>query len=199
MTRRTRTTLIALIAVAFVLLVGVGVPAWLMRGGAEHSGVEIGGPFTLVDGTGQTVTDASYRGRYMLIYFGYTFCPDVCPTALSLMAAALDKLPEAEARDIVPLFITVDPERDTAKVVKDYAAAFHPRMIGLTGSPEQVAAAERAYKVYAAKAKSANGDYTMDHSSIVYLMGPDGRFLIHFAHGVTAEQMAEELHKRLNQ
>ena len=198
MTRRTRTTLIALMAVAFVLLVGIGVPAWLMRGDHQHSGVEIGGPFTLMDGNGKTVTQADFLGRYMLLYFGYTFCPDACPTSLSLMAAALDKMPADEAKKIVPVFITIDPERDTAKVVKDYAAAFYPRMVGLTGSPEQISAVERNYKVYAAKVPNGDGPYSMDHSSIIYLVGPDGNFMVHFSHSVTADQMAEELHKRIS-
>ena len=186
-------SLAALIAVAVVLVIGL-VARVAMLGGHDH-GALIGGPFTLVDGDGKTVTDANFRGRYMLVYFGYTFCPDVCPTTLAEEAAALDKLPPAEAARIQPLFITVDPERDTPKVVKSYAAAFYPRMIGLTGSVAQISAVERAYKVYAAKASDGKGGYSMDHSSIIYLMGPDGRFLAHFAHGVSVDQMAAQLHK----
>ncbi len=189
-------SLAAVIAVVVVALVAI-VGRFATIGGHDH-GPLIGGPFTLVDGDGKTVTDADFRGRYMLVYFGYTFCPDICPTTLAEMAAALDKLPKDEAGRIVPLFITVDPARDTPKVVKDYAASFYPRMVGLTGSTAQVTAAERAYKVYAAKAPGEGGSYTMDHSSIIYLMGPDGRFIAHFAHGVTADEMAAELHKILS-
>lgn len=188
--------LAAVIAVIVVAVIGIVGRVALMDG-HEHS-ADIGGPFTLVDGDGRTVTDADFRGRYMLVYFGYTFCPDVCPTTLSEVAAAIAKLPPAEADKLQPLFITIDPQRDTPKVVKDYATAFSPRMIGLTGSAEQVAAAERAYKVYAAKAPGEGDAYTMDHTSIVYLMGPDGKFLAHFAHGMTVDEMAAELHKHLS-
>jgi cytochrome oxidase Cu insertion factor (SCO1/SenC/PrrC family) len=154
---------------------------------------DLGGPFTLVNGAGETVTDADFRGRYMLVYFGYTFCPDVCPTTLQIMGQALDKLGEA-GKDVVPVFISVDPARDTPEVVGDYVRHFHERMVGLTGSEAQVAAAAKAYKVYYAKAEetTAGGgdDYLVDHSSIVFLMGPDGGYLAHFTHSDTAEEMA---------
>ncbi len=192
-----RTPLFALLAIVVVLIIAVAA-RFLVWGVPDHGSATIGGPFTLVDGRGHQVTDADFRGRYMLIYFGYTFCPDVCPTSLSLMAAALDKLPPADRQRFVPIFITVDPGRDTPQVVRDYAAAFSPDMIGLTGSEQQVAQAEKAYKVYAARTKpSESGTYTVDHSSIIYLMGPDGRFIAHFAHGVTADQMADALKKYL--
>lgn len=159
--------------------------------GASHGTAAIGGPFTLVDQDGRTVTDKDFRGKWMLIYFGYTFCPDVCPTSLAAMAAALPQLGAAGDK-VQPVFITVDPDRDTPKLLKDYVAAFHPRLIGLTGSPEQVQAAARAYKVYAKKAPVQGGEgYTMDHSSVVYLMDPEGKFATHFAHGTLPADMAK--------
>lgn len=191
-----RTPVIALIALAVVAALAIGARMLLWTGG-EHT-TAIGGPFTLVDQDGRTVTDQDFRGRWMLIYFGYTFCPDVCPTALSVAAAAMDKLPEGQREKLVPAFITVDPGRDTPPVMKDYVGAFHPAMIGLTGSDEQVKAAMKAFKVYGAKAKGGDAaSYTVDHSSILYLIGPDGRFVQHFPHGTTDDELAVALKKHL--
>lgn len=156
----------------------------------------IGGPFTLVNGAGETVTDEAFRGQYMLVYFGYTFCPDVCPTSLSTWAQALAMLPEDKAAKVTPIFITVDPARDTAEVVGQYVEHFHPRMVGLTGSEEQVKAAARAYKVFYQKVEEEGGDptaYLLDHSAISYLMGPDGTFITHFSHGIPPKDMADRL------
>ena len=139
--------------------------------------VTIGGPFALTDGRGKTVTDADFRGRFMLIYFGYTHCPDACPTMLSDMAAALDQIPTADRAAVVPIFITVDPARDTAAMIGDYVQAFGPRFVGLTGTADEIGKAEAAYHVYAVKHPLKNGDYAMDHSSILYVMGRDGHFL----------------------
>lgn len=186
-----------LLALAVVAAIASGARMLLWTGG-EHSTAAIGGPFTLVDQDGRTVTEMDFRGRWMLIYFGYTFCPDVCPTSLSVAAAAIDKLPPKDRDLVVPTFITVDPGRDTPAVMKDYVAAFHPAMVGLTGSDEQVAAAKKAFKVYGAKAKGGDAtDYTVDHSSILYLIGPDGRFVQHFPHGTTADELAVALQKHL--
>ncbi len=165
-------------------------------GGPASRPVAIGGPFTLTDGAGRTVTDRSFRGKYMLVYFGYTFCPDVCPTTLTEVADALDKL-GARADQVQPLFITVDPARDTAPVVGQYAAAFSPRLDGLTGSAEQVAAVAKEYRVYYAPHRTGPNpaDYTMDHSSILYVMDPQGRFdgIIRADEG--ADAMAADLSK----
>lgn len=198
--KKSRNSLLALLAVVVVAAVAIGSRVWVWSDGGEHgAAAAIGGPFTLVDGDGATVTDKNFLGRWMLIYFGYTFCPDVCPTSLSVVAGAMDRLPAQTADKLVPVFITVDPERDTPQVMKDYVSAFHPRMVGLTGNAEQIAAAKKAYKVYAAKAKGGDADsYTMDHSSILYLVGPDGRFVAHYPHGTTAEALAADLIKRLN-
>ena len=182
--------------VVAVLLLGTGAFLWLGRGGTASL---IGGPFSLEDGNGRQVTDRDFRGKYMLIYFGYTFCPDVCPTTLTDMADALDRLgPKADR--LQPLFITIDPKRDTPAVVKQYAAAFSPRLIGLTGSPEQIAQVANAYRVYYAEHRTGPGpgDYTMDHSSILYLMGPDGRFIAPIRADETAADMAADIAKSIS-
>jgi len=158
----------------------------------------VGGPFALTDHTGKRVTDTDYRGTFMLVMFGFTFCPDVCPSELQLISAALDKLGPKGDR-IVPLFISIDPERDTPDQLAQYVKSFHPRLIGLTGTPEEVAAAAKAYRVYFKKvtdAKSTAG-YTMDHLALIYLMGPDGAYRTHFTPGISVEALAERLAKLL--
>jgi protein SCO1/2 len=176
--------------------VGIGIRLFVLgpggRGGSIVSGVaSIGGPFSLVDQNGKTRTDADFRGKYMLVYFGYTFCPDICPTELQTMSEALDQLGSRAAR-IQPIFITVDPARDKVPVMKEYVRHFHPSFIGLTGTANEIAAAAKAYRVYYAKAANAEGgnDYLMDHSGFVYLMGPDGHYLTHFTPQTTPKQMA---------
>jgi len=157
----------------------------------------IGGPFELTDQDGKPVTDQTYKGKLMLIYFGFTYCPDACPTALGVMSAALDKLDVAADR-VVPIFITVDPERDTPQVMKDYVSNFSPRLVGLTGTPEQIAKVAKAYRVFYQKAAgSGPEDYVMDHTLLIYLMDGDGKYLTHFGPNVTPDQMAEEIRKRL--
>ena len=156
-------------------LTGTQMPAPSAGGIQLAQGVALGGPFTLVDHTGRTVTERDFAGRLMLVYFGFTYCPDVCPTELGTIAAALDAMGPAGDR-VTPVFVSVDPERDTPEAMADYVSRFHPRMVGLTGSAEQVAAAARAYRVYFAKVRPRDsGDYLMDHSSFIYLVGPDGR------------------------
>jgi protein SCO1 len=178
-----------------ILLAGLAAAAILLRPGAgtQTGDVRIGGPFTLVDGSGKTVTDKDFRGRFMLVYFGYTHCPDVCPTTLSDMGSALDRMPKAARARVAPLFITVDPARDVPAVMGDYAHAFGPDFVGLTGSDAQVAAVEQEYHVYAAKHPLAHGDYGMDHSSIMYVMGPDGGFLGVISDGAKPGEIAERL------
>ncbi|SFP56174.1 SCO family protein [Sphingomonas rubra] len=142
-------------------------------------GARIGGPFSLIDGHGRAVTDRSFAGKWRVVYFGYTFCPDVCPTDVQNIGAGL-KLVEQERPEqgaqVVPIFVTVDPARDTPAVVRQFTQAFHPRMVGLTGSPQAIAAAEKAYAVYARKGEtSPAGGYVMDHSRQAYLMDPAGK------------------------
>jgi protein SCO1/2 len=156
----------------------------------------IGGKFTLTDQNGHPYTEANLKGHYSVIYFGYTFCPDVCPTELQNLSQALDLLKPDDLAKVQPIFITVDPERDTPEVMAKYIKAFHPKLIGLTGTPEQVASAEKAYLIYAAKAVVKNGDpksYLMDHVSILYVMGPDGKNVTHFGPGTPPEKIADTL------
>jgi protein SCO1/2 len=187
-------------ALAFVVLLAAGVGAWTFFARGESGAVGgIGGPFTLVDGGGHPVTDKEFRGRYMLVYFGYTFCPDVCPTTLAAVAGALDALgPKADR--VQALFITVDPQRDTPAVVRDYAAAFSPRIKGLTGSPDQIAKVAGEYRVYYAPQRSqgAGDAYTVDHSSILYLMDPDGRFISPLRADQTAQGLAAEIAQHMS-
>ncbi len=195
-----KTILIASLAVLAVLALALA-PRLMHMGPGENpeaaAAAAIGGPFTLVDSSGDTVTDEDFLGRYTLIYFGYAFCPDVCPTSLSAMAAALDMLPPEQAEKVVPIFITVDPERDTPDVLGGYVEMFHPRMVGLTGSEAQVTEAAQAYRVYYAKVEQEDGPYLMDHSSIVYFMGPDGKLRAHFSHNTDPDRMAEVMAEHL--
>ena len=204
MTRNRTLALLAALAIAIVAAIWL----WRLADGAtitqgksgEAGSVQgtgqalIGGPFTLTDQTGKTVTQADYKGKYMLIYFGFTFCPDVCPTELQVMAGAVSKL-GAKGAEVQPIFITVDPERDTVEVLATYVKQFDPRLVGLTGTPEQIAQVAKAYRVFYQKVKDeeTSGDYTMDHSSIAYLMGPDGKFLTFFPPGVSPDEMAAKI------
>jgi protein SCO1/2 len=207
-----RLRLIALLAlVAGIVLLAAAAVFWLRPtsdpGPTAESGVvrvgegaAIGGPFQLVDQNGRSVTQADFAGKFMLIYFGFTYCPDVCPTELQVMGNAMDALSAEDAARVVPIFITVDPERDTPEQLKGYVAAFHPKMIGLTGTPEQIAAVAKAYKVYYSKQPNpaAPDDYSVDHTSFVYLMGPDGVLRSMFRSGATAKTMAGEIRAQLH-
>jgi protein SCO1/2 len=178
-----------------VLLLGAGGFLWL-SGGNSSGRIGIGGSFTLEDGNGKPVTDRDFRGKYMLVYFGYTFCPDVCPTTLNAVADAMDKLGPAAAR-VQPLFISVDPARDTPAVVKQYAAAFGPKIIGLTGTADEIAKVAKEYRVYYAEHRTGPGpnDYSMDHSSVLYLMDPSGGFLAPMRTDQSGDEIAANLRK----
>jgi protein SCO1 len=191
----------ALVAVLLAVLVVCGALLYQLYQRTLNAGVSgealIGGPFELVDQNGNTVTDQTFKGKLTLVYFGFTFCPDACPTALGVMSAALDKLDVAADR-VVPVFITVDPDRDTPPVMKDYVSNFHPRMVGLTGTPEQIAKVAKAYRVYYQKAAgTAPDDYVMDHTLLIYLMDGDGKYITHFGPDATPDQIAEEIRKHL--
>jgi protein SCO1/2 len=154
----------------------------------------IGGPFEMVDHTGRTVTHESYAGRFMLVYFGFTYCPDICPAELQVMAAAVEELGDA-ADHVQPLFVSIDPERDSVQQMAEYVPNFSERLVGLTGSMAQVQAMADAYKIYFAKTvdESSSAGYSMDHTSIVYLMGPDGEYVTHFTMSAKPAEMASKI------
>ncbi len=176
-----------------VLAGGVGVGGYVLerRSAARTGG--IGGPFTLVDGNGATITDASFAGKWMLVYFGYTHCPDACPTALQDMANALDMLDPAQRQQVALVFITIDPERDTPAVMKEYVSNFAAPITGLSGSAEQIADVAKEYRVYFAKHPTDDGGYDMDHSSVIYVMNPGGDFVANFTHETPPAQIAARL------
>jgi len=160
-------------------------------------GSAIGGPFKLVDQNGNTVTSTDLEGKWLLVYFGYTHCPDACPTALNNIALALSDL-GAEKKEVRPVFITIDPERDTSSAMKDYVSAFDAPILALTGSAEAIAQAAKEYRVYYAKHPEPGGDYSMDHTSIIYVMDPKGRFTASFSGEDPPEQIAARLKKLLS-
>ena len=189
--------LLAAVGIAIAVAVTAGL-IWLQLRG-PGSVASVGGPFALVDQTGAARTDADFRGRWLLIYFGYTYCPDACPTALNDMSIALEQLGAAAGR-VTPAFITIDPARDTPARLEDYVTHFHPRLVGLTGSAAAVAAVAKAYRVYFARAPGAAEaapDYLMDHSSIIYLIDPSGRYVTHFTHNSGPEQIVAGLRKAM--
>jgi protein SCO1/2 len=185
----------ALIAVAALALAGCS--AALPAAEPPLAGADIGGEFALTASDGRTVRWGDFAGKYRVVYFGYAFCPDICPTDMQRVAQGLKVLKgsdPAKAAKIQPLFITIDPERDTQKVVGEFAAAFSPDIIGLTGTPEQIAAAAKAFRVFYAKGEAvAGGGYLVDHSNIVYLFGPDGEPLATLPVDQGADAVAAEL------
>ena len=187
---------LVLIAATGIILVAVAAHVLYGGGGPGSRGIAaIGGPFTLTDHTGKTRTEQDLKGSYSLIYFGYTFCPDVCPTALQAISNAMGRLGKDLQDNITPIFITIDPSRDTVEHLSLYLENFHPRMIGLTGTEVQIAKVARAYRIFYTKSKDTDSttDYLMDHSSIVFLMDPKGMYVTHFTHTSTPERMAKAL------
>ncbi len=188
------------LGLAMALAAGLG---WMrfaapMPPAGNLAGSDLGGAFTLIDQNGTTVRESDFAGRWRLIYFGYAFCPDVCPTDLALLGRGLKAFEAAEpdlAAKVSPIFITIDPARDTPSVLKPFVTAFHPRLVGLTGTPEQIAAATKAYGVYAKRMETSDADYyLMDHSAMVYLFGPDGRAIAFLPHqGLSAEAVTQLL------
>lgn len=196
-----RLTLIAIIVVATATVAGL---IWYLgdtaprMGQTIHTGeAAIGGPFSLIDQYGHTRNDKDFAGRYMLIYFGYTNCPDVCPTTLSVIADAMDKLGD-DAKKVVPIFITVDPARDTPKALKSYMAAFGPEFVGLTGPMPSIKLVTKEYRVYFKAHKPVNGMYAVDHSNTIYLMGPDGHFIANYVETMGPDKLAAALKQQIS-
>jgi protein SCO1/2 len=177
---RTARPLVVIGAFSASLVVGLVLMLWVM-GGLRHvtAPAAIGGPFQLTDQTGQTVTDKSMQGRPSLIFFGFTHCPDVCPTTLFEISEVL-KAMGTDADRVNAYYISVDPERDTQAAMKEYLSSFDPRLKGLTGNTEEIAKVLSEYRVYAKKVPLKDGDYTMDHTALVYLMDRDGKFVSPF-------------------
>lgn len=160
---------------------------------ASQGEVPIGGAFELVNTKGRTVREENFRGQWMLVFFGFTACPDVCPTTLATVTQTLNLLGD-EGLKLAPIFITVDPARDTPKAMKKYLTHFHPRIIGLTGSAAQIEQAASAYKVYYAKAPGGDAtNYMMDHSAYLYLISPQGHYVRHFAHDANPQEVADAI------
>src|SRR6478672_6267728 len=194
-----------LVVLAGFLIGAIGGAAVLLTKGAPAPPVEttgkalIGGHFALIDQTGKPITDQDFRGRYLLVFFGFTHCPDICPTELQVMAAALEALSPQERKEIVPVFITLDPERDTPEVMAAYVKNFGQDFVGLTGSAESISAVAKAYRIAYSKLQQdkTSGDYTIDHSSLVYLMDENGDYITHFAYGIPAAKITEMLRRYL--
>ncbi|RTL52538.1 MAG: SCO family protein [Bradyrhizobiaceae bacterium] len=193
-----RTSRPMMIVTAFVVSLAVGLVAmlWLTGGFRTAPSSRVGGPFQLTDQAGQVVTEKNLQGRPSLIFFGFTHCPDICPTSLFEMSEVLRAMgPDADR--VNAYFISVDPERDTPDVIKSYLQSFDPHLKGLTGSPEAVAKMLSAYRVYAKKVPLKDGDYTMDHTALIYLMDRDGKFVAPFNLSQKPEQAAADLKRYL--
>ena len=195
----------ALVAIVFAgaLVIAAGVLLALAlretpRGAAGTAlASAIGGPFQLIDQNGKPFSDADLKGKWHLIFFGYTHCPDACPTALNEMSLALDRL-GMKRDEVGVVFITVDPERDTPETLKSYVQSFDAPIVALTGSPEAVAQAAKAYRVFYARHPRSDGDYDMDHSAVIYVMNPEGRFTATFTPDSSADAIVQRLQKLIS-
>lgn len=183
------------IAIACLALAACGAP----KAEPPLKGAAIGGPFALTDQNGKRVTDRDFDGKYRLVYFGYAYCPDVCPTDMAKLTTALKSLEASDpalAAKLAPIFITVDPERDTPAVLKQFAANFHPRLVALTGSPAEIDKTASAFKIYRRKQEpGAGGGYLVDHSANIYIMDPRGAPLDFLSHDMKPDQMAATIRK----
>ena len=200
-----RTTMIALALAGVLVGAGLGMlalraPSSITEAVTRVTGkAAVGGPFSLVDQTGNRVTDKDFRGRYMLVFFGYTNCPDICPSGLQVMSAALDKLGRRGA-DIVPILITLDPQHDTPQKLASYIKSFSPRLIALTGTDGDIAATAKAYRVFFQKVPDEQdpSHYSIDHSGLFYLMGKDGALLAPIPHTTDVDQFVQGIDKALS-
>ena len=194
---RTIRPLVIIAAFAASLVVGLVIMLWVMGGlRTVTAPAAIGGPFQLTDQAGQTVTEQNLKGKPTLIFFGFTHCPDVCPTSLFEISEVLKAMGK-DADRVNAYFVSVDPERDTTAAMKDYLSSFDPHLKGLTGNPEAVAKVLSAYRVYARKVPLKDGDYTMDHTALIYLMDRDGNFVAPFNLKRTPEEAAKDLKRYL--
>ena len=194
---RTTRPLVIIAAFGTSLVVGLVLMLWALGGlKSATAPAAIGGPFQLTDQAGQTVTEKALQGRPSLIFFGFTHCPDVCPTSLFEISEVLKAMGK-DADRVNAYFISVDPERDTTAAMKDYLSSFDPHLEGLTGNADEVAKVITAYRVYARKVPLKDGDYTMDHTALIYLMDRDGRFVAPFNLKQTPEAAAADLKKYL--
>ena len=194
-----------LLALVIIAAAAAGLAEWLVIRDPDVTkaptgiavNVEIGGPFTLTDHTGRQVTERDYLGNFTLIFFGYTFCPDVCPTALGDIALALDELGDDGAA-VTPLLITIDPERDTPATLAEYVPLFHERLIGLTGTTDQIKRVAKAYRIFFRRVEDPNYTYyLMDHTSFVYLLNPEGKVVSLIRYGTPPDEMAKLIRQQL--
>lgn len=197
---KTREALIPYLLLLAAVVAGI---LWHLSGALPGLGrttvggrIDIGGPYRLINQDGKSVSSADFHGRYQLIYFGYSYCPDVCPTTLGVIAEALRKLGSDQDR-IVPIFITIDPARDTPHILKQYMAAFGPRFVGLTGSASQISAAEKEFHVYAKKVAIKGGGYGLNHSSVIYLMGPKDQLVTFYDELISPSALAKDLRSKI--
>lgn len=187
--------------VPYLLLIAAVIGGLLSYAGDQVTGLPsgtaaIGGPFALLDQTGAPRTDRDFAGQYLLVYFGYTYCPDVCPTTLAVIGDAMKRLGPAGQR-ITPIFVTVDPARDTPGALKTYLANFGSRFVGLTGTSEAINRIEKEYSVYAVRETLQGGGYAMTHSNTIYLMGPNGKFITHYEEEIGPDKLADDLRKQV--
>ncbi len=192
--KNTHRTGIIFCSVVASLLLLTGCYLWLLGGTTPRNATAIGGSFTLTKGNGKVVTDRDFRGHFLLIYFGYTSCPDICPTTLTAIADAIDIL-GTRAQRVQPLFITVDPAHDTPAIMQAYVRAFSPRIVGLTGTVAEVRAVEQEYRIISTidDTDSRSGGYTIDHTAVLFLVAPDGRYLVPFAATESGAELAKNL------
>ena len=200
-----KSTRIGLLLAIIIVAAGAALAEWLVIRNDDVTkapngvitSVKIGGPFTLTDHTGRQVTEQDYFGNFALVFFGYTFCPDVCPTALGDIAVALDEL-GTDSVAVTPLMITIDPERDTPAVLAEYVPLFHERLVGLTGTAEQIKQVADAYRIFYRRDENPQyAAYLMDHTSFVYLLDPEGNVVSLFRYGTTPEDMAAVIRQQM--
>lgn len=193
------TTAVALAATSALIVMRLGSAPVVVSKTITTGTASIGGPFSLIGTNGEAITDQTFRGKWLLIFFGYTFCPDACPTTLNNMSVALEKL-GSDADKLQPLFVTVDPHRDTLEVMTDYLKSFDPRILGLTGTQDQIDIVIKEYRIYAASQKSATtgDDYLVSHSAYVYLMDRQGKFVNIIQGSESGEEIGAWLRKEMN-